>query len=48
MAAAGETGPPVEVELPKDLAAGTYRVVIQRDVPGVGDLSGEFDVTGES
>ena len=26
----GEAGPPVAVELPKDLAAGTYRVVIQR------------------
>ena len=48
VAASGEPGPPVDVELPKDLATGTYRVVIQRDVPGVGDLSGEFDVTGES
>ena len=43
----GQSGPPVAVELPKDLPPGTYRVVIQRDVPGVGDLHGEFDVSGQ-
>lgn len=43
----GGTGPPVQVELPADLAPGSYRVVIQRNVPGVGDLSGEFGVSGE-
>lgn len=41
----GGTGPPVEVELPDDLQPGTYRVVVTRDVPGVGDLSGEFGVS---
>jgi len=41
----GETGPPVEVELPADLEPGTYRVVLLRDVPEVGDLAGEFEVT---
>jgi len=40
------TGPPVRVKLPPDLEPGTYRVVIQRDVPGVGDLSGQFEITG--
>jgi hypothetical protein len=40
----GETGPPVAVDLPEDLAPGTYRVVIRRNVPGVGDLSGELEV----
>ena len=40
----GGTGPPVDVDLPKDLAPGTYRVVIRRNVPGVGDLSGELEV----
>jgi hypothetical protein len=43
----GETGPPVEVQLPKDLAPGTYRVVIQRHVPDVGDLSGQFEIVGD-
>lgn len=42
----GERGPPVRVNLPLDLEPGTYRVVIQRDVPGVGDLSGQFKITG--
>jgi hypothetical protein len=40
----GDTGPPVDVDLPKDLTPGTYRVVIRRNVPGVGDLSGELEV----
>jgi hypothetical protein len=47
VAPAGGTGPPVEVQLPKDLQPGTYRVVIQRDVPNVGDLGGTFEITGE-
>ena len=42
----GMTGPPVAVKLPPDLEPGIYRVVIQRDVPGVGDLSGQFEITG--
>ncbi len=42
----GEAGPPVVIELPKDLAPGSYRVVIRRNVPGVGDLSGELEVIG--
>lgn len=43
----GGTGPPLTVEVPGSAAPGTYRVVIQRDVPGVGDLSGEFAVVGD-
>ncbi|MFN8151697.1 MAG: immunoglobulin-like domain-containing protein [Solirubrobacterales bacterium] len=43
----GETGPPIQIKLPKDLMPGQYRVVIQRDVPDVGDLSGAFEVTGD-
>ena len=43
----GEAGPPVAIELPKDLAPGSYRVVIRRNVPGVGDLNGELEVIGE-
>jgi Big-like domain-containing protein len=43
----GESGPPVTVKLPGDLQPGQYRVVIQRDVPDVGDLSGEFEVIGD-
>lgn len=46
LAPPGETGPPVKVKLPADLEPGTYQVVIQRDVPGVGDLSGQFTITG--
>jgi len=41
----GESGAAVEVELPDDLERGLYRVVIARDVPDVGDLVGEFEVT---
>ena len=44
VAAPGKSGPAVSVELPADLPPGTYRVVIQRNVPGVGDLSGELQV----
>lgn len=40
----GETGPPVQVKIPGQALPGQYRVVIQRDVPDVGDLSGEFEV----
>jgi hypothetical protein len=40
----GGAGPPVSVDLPKDLDPGTHRVVIRRNVPGVGDLSGELEV----
>lgn len=43
----GESGPPVEVHIPKNALPGQYRVVIQRDVPDVGDLSGEFEVRGD-
>lgn len=46
IAPAGGTGPPVRVKLPKDLQPGTYRVVIQRDVPNVGDLGGTFTIIG--
>lgn len=44
IAAPGETGPPVEVKVPAQALPGQYRVIIQRDVPDVGDLSGEFEV----
>ncbi len=47
IAPAGGTGPPIEVKLPKDLTPGMYRVVIQRDVPNVGDLGGTFTIDGE-
>nr|MBA2523315.1 hypothetical protein [Solirubrobacterales bacterium] len=40
----GETGAPISVGIPRDALPGQYRVVIQRDVPDVGDLSGEFEV----
>lgn len=43
----GERGPGVEVQVPKNALPGQYRVVIQRDVPDVGDLSGEFEVRSE-
>lgn len=46
VAEAGSSGPPVKVKIPKDALPGQYRVVIQRDVPDVGDLSGEFEVKG--
>ena len=40
----GKSGPAIDVAIPKDALPGQYRVVIQRDVPDVGDLSGEFEV----
>jgi hypothetical protein len=40
----GEQGPPVRVDVPAQAQPGTWRVVIQRDLPGVGDLAGEFQV----
>jgi hypothetical protein len=40
----GASGPAVDVEIPKDALPGQYRVVIQRDVPDVGDLTGDFAV----
>jgi hypothetical protein len=43
----GESGPSVKVQIPKDALPGQYRVVIQRDAPDVGDLSGEFEVRGD-
>jgi hypothetical protein len=43
----GETGPPVPVRIPEDALPGQYRVVIQNDVPDVGDLSGELEVIGD-
>jgi hypothetical protein len=43
----GETGPPVPVRIPEDALPGQYRIVIQQDVPDVGDLSGELAVTDE-
>lgn len=47
IAAPGETGPSVEVKVPAQALPGQYRVIIQRDVPDVGDLSGEFEVRAE-
>jgi len=44
IAAPGKSGPAVGVKIPADLPPGTYRIVIQRKVPGVGDLSGELQV----
>lgn len=42
----GEEGPPVSFKIPKDAAPGAWRVVISRDAPEVGLLSGEFRVVG--
>lgn len=47
VAGPGETGPAVAVDVPGSATPGTYRVVIQRDVPAVGDLNGEFEVVGD-
>lgn len=44
----GETGPALTAKVPRDAEPGTYRVVIQRDVPDVGDLDGEFEVVAEN
>jgi len=46
VAEAGETGPPVSVAVPKDAAAGRWRVVIDRDAAAAGLLAGEFEVVG--
>lgn len=46
VAAPGKSGAALQVELPDDLDPGLYRVVVARDVPGVGDLAGEFEITG--
>lgn len=46
VAAPGTSGAALQVELPDDLDPGRYRVVVARDVPGVGDLAGEFEVSG--
>jgi hypothetical protein len=40
----GGIGPAVDVAIPKSALPGQYRVVIQRDVPDVGDLAGDFSV----
>jgi hypothetical protein len=40
------TGPAVAVKVPGNAKPGTWRVIIARDVPGGGDLSAEFEVTG--
>ena len=44
IAAPGKSGPAVSVKIPADLPPGTYRIVIQRNVPGVGDLGGQLQV----
>ncbi len=44
VASPGAAGPPVTVEVPEDAEPGPWRVVIDRDAPGVGLLSGEFEV----
>ena len=47
VANAGSSGPPVKVKIPKDALPGQYRVVIVRDAPDIGDLSGEFEVKAD-
>jgi hypothetical protein len=42
----GEQGPAVQVDVPAQAQPGTWRVVIQRNLPDVGDLAGEFEVRG--
>lgn len=42
----GEQGPAVQVDVPAQAEPGTWRVVIQRNLPDVGDLAGEFEVRG--
>jgi len=44
VASPGAAGPPVTVKVPNDAEPGSWRVVIDRDAPGVGLLSGEFEV----
>lgn len=43
----GDAGPPVRVRIPQDAEPGEYRIVIQRDVPDVGVLSGELAVEAD-
>lgn len=40
----GEAGPPVVITVPENAEAGSWRVVLARDVPRVGELSAEFGV----
>lgn len=40
----GEAGPPVRVKIPRDAEPGTYRILLQRDVPDLGDLEASFEV----
>lgn len=42
----GEQGPAVQVDIPAGAEPGTWRVVIQRNLPDVGDLAGQFQVRG--
>ena len=44
VASPGSSGPPVMVKVPGDAEPGEWRVVIDRDAPGVGLLSGAFEV----
>lgn len=46
VASPGSSGPPVTVEVPGDAEPGDWRVVIDRNAPGVGLLSGAFEVVG--
>jgi hypothetical protein len=43
----GEAGPPVAVELPRDAETGTWRVILDRNAPGVGELAAEFEVSDQ-
>ena len=40
----GSTGPAIKVSLPDGATPGPWKVVIQRDLEGVGDLAGSFQV----
>jgi hypothetical protein len=46
LAEPGQSGPPVTVEVPGDAEPGRWRVLLARNVPGVGDLGAEFVVGG--
>jgi hypothetical protein len=46
IAAPGETGPPVAVELPRDAEPGSWRVILDRNAAGVGELAAGFEITG--
>lgn len=43
----GEPGPPVAVEVPRDAEPGRWRVILDRDAPGVGELAAPFEVSGD-